>query len=48
MANNLKSIAVYCGHQMGKDPQFRRDAMAVGRMLAKIILKWCLAGAMWA
>lgn len=44
MANNLKSIAVYCGHQMGKDPQFRRDAMAVGRMLAKNNIKMVFGG----
>ena len=35
MSKTLKSIAVYCGHQMGTDPQFKRDARAVGRMLAK-------------
>ena len=35
MSCKLKSIAVYCGHQMGTDPQFKRDAAAVGRMLAK-------------
>ena len=43
MAGKLKSIAVYCGHQMGDDPQFKRDARAVGRMLAKTEFVWSLA-----
>lgn len=34
MANTLKSIAVYCGHQFGNNPNFERDAIAVGKMLA--------------
>ena len=44
MASNLKSIAVYCGHQMGTDPQFRRDATAVGRMLAKNGIRMVVGG----
>lgn len=44
MASNLKSIAVYCGHQMGTDPQFRRDATAVGRMLAKNGIRMVFGG----
>lgn len=44
MASNLKSIAVYCGHQMGTDPQFRRDAAAVGRMLAKNGIRMVFGG----
>lgn len=35
MSGKLKTIAVYCGHQFGTNPQFKRDAAAVGRMLAK-------------
>ena len=35
MSGKLRTIAVYCGHQFGTDPQFKRDAAAVGRMLAK-------------
>ena len=34
MAKKLKSVAVYCGHQFGTDPQFTRDAYAVGKLLA--------------
>ena len=44
MASNLKSIAGYCGHQMGTDPQFRRDATAVGRMLAKNGIRMVFGG----
>ncbi len=44
MSANLKSIAVYCGHQMGTDPQFRRDAVAVGRMLAKNGIRMVFGG----
>lgn len=44
MASTLKSIAVYCGHQMGTDPQFKRDARAVGRMLAKNGIRMVFGG----
>jgi uncharacterized protein (TIGR00730 family) len=44
MLGNLKSIAVYCGHQMGSDPQFKRDAAAVGRMLAKNGIRMVFGG----
>ena len=35
MSGKLKSIAVYCGHQFGNEAQFKRDATAVGEMLAR-------------
>ncbi len=35
MAGKLKSVAVYCGHQYGNDPQFAADAAKIGAMLAK-------------
>ena len=44
MADGLKSIAVYCGHQSGLDPQFKRDARAVGRMLAKNNIRMVFGG----
>ncbi len=44
MSCKLKSIAVYCGHQMGSDPQFKRDARAVGRMLAKNDIRMVFGG----
>ena len=44
MAGKLKTIAVYCGHQFGKDPQFKRDATAIGRMLAKNGIRMVFGG----
>lgn len=44
MTGKLKSIAVYCGHQFGTDAQFRRDAAAVGRMLAKNGIRMVFGG----
>lgn len=44
MANNLKSVAVYCGHQYGTNPQFEQDAHAVGEMLAKNGIRMVFGG----
>lgn len=44
MAGSLRTIAVYCGHQFGTNPQFKRDAMAVGRMLAKNGIRMVFGG----
>lgn len=44
MSQKLKCIAVYCGHQFGTDPQFKRDARAVGAMLAKSDIKIVFGG----
>ena len=44
MAKKLKSIAVYCGHQFGTDTQFKRDARAVGAMLAKNGIRMVFGG----
>ncbi len=30
----MKSVAVYCGHQMGKNPEFAREAKVLGKALA--------------
>ena len=35
MAHNLKTIAVYCGHQYGTDPVFAADAKKVGELLGR-------------
>lgn len=35
MSEKIKSVAVYCGHMFGNDPQFTRDARRVGELLAK-------------
>jgi uncharacterized protein (TIGR00730 family) len=44
MAKRLKSIAVYCGHQFGNNPQFEKDAWAVGQMLAKNGIRMVFGG----
>jgi uncharacterized protein (TIGR00730 family) len=35
----IKSVAVYCGHQFGNDPQFARDAAKFGELLARNKIK---------
>ncbi len=44
MTKTLKSIAVYCGHQFGNNPQFEKDAWAVGQMLAKNGIRMVFGG----
>lgn len=34
MKKKLESVAVYCGHQFGTDPQYARDATELGKLLA--------------
>jgi hypothetical protein len=31
----IKSVAVYCGHQAGSNPEYLRDAQRVGELLAR-------------
>ena len=35
MNQKIKSVAVYCGHQMGVNPEYGRDAKRVGELLAR-------------
>ena len=35
MNGKIKSVAVYCGHQYGKDPAYVRDARKIGELLAR-------------
>lgn len=35
MNRKIKSVAVYCGHQIGNNPEFARDARRVGELLAR-------------
>ncbi len=35
MVKKIKSVAVYCGHEMGNNPEFERDAKKIGELLAK-------------
>ncbi|MBN1325196.1 MAG: TIGR00730 family Rossman fold protein [Alphaproteobacteria bacterium] len=40
----MKSIAVYCGHQFGTDPDYARDAANVGELLAKNNIRLVFGG----
>lgn len=40
----MKSVAVYCGHQFGTDPEFTRDAAKVGELLARNKIKLVFGG----
>lgn len=44
MVQNLKTIAVYCGHQYGTNPEFARDAKKVGELLGKNKLNMVFGG----
>jgi uncharacterized protein (TIGR00730 family) len=35
MNEKIKSVAVYCGHQFGNNPEYARDARKVGELLAR-------------
>ena len=35
MANKIKSVAVYCGHEFGNNPEYVRDARKIGELLAR-------------
>lgn len=35
MNKQIKSVAVYCGHQPGNNPEFERDAKKIGEILAR-------------
>ena len=35
MQNKIKSVAVYCGHELGNNPAYARDARKVGELLAR-------------
>ena len=44
MTHKLNSLAVYCGHQFGTNPQFERDAVRVGELLARNKIKMVFGG----
>ena len=44
MKTNLQSVAVYCGHQFGADPEFARAATKIGEMLARNKIKLVFGG----
>lgn len=35
MNKEIKSVAVYCGHQPGNNPEYERDAKKIGEILAR-------------
>lgn len=40
----LKSLAVYCGHQFGKNLKFERDAIRIGKLLAENKIRMVFGG----
>lgn len=44
MGNKLNSLAVYCGHSFGTNPQFERDAARVGELLARNKIRMIFGG----
>lgn len=44
MAKFFKTIAVYCGHQFGNNPEFNRAAIAVGTALAQNNIQMVFGG----
>lgn len=44
MSGKLKSIAVYCGHQFGANPQFAQDAAKIGEFLGKNKIQMVFGG----
>lgn len=44
MKQNINSVAVYCGHEYGNDPQFTRDAARIGELLARNKIKLIFGG----
>ena len=44
MGKFLKTVAVYCGHQFGNNPEFNRAAVAVGMALAKNNIQMVFGG----
>ena len=44
MKDKLNSLAVYCGHSFGTNPQFARDASRVGELLARNKIRMIFGG----
>ena len=44
MARFLKTVAVYCGHQYGNNPEFNRAAIALGTALAQNNIQMVFGG----
>lgn len=44
MTDKIKSVAVYCGHEFGTNPEYARDAKTIGELLGKNKLKMVFGG----
>lgn len=44
MSEKLKSIAVYCGHEFGNNPDFASDAKKIGEFLGKNNIRMVFGG----
>ncbi len=44
MKREINSVAVYCGHEFGTDPQFARDAARIGELLARNKIRLIFGG----
>jgi len=44
MANKIKTVAVYCGHTFGLNPEFMHDAGLMGELIAKNGLNMVFGG----
>jgi len=45
MKRKLNTLAVYCGHSFGSNPEFERDAIRIGEFLAKNDIQMVFGGA---
>lgn len=44
MAHKIKSVAVYCGHEDGNNPEYARDARKIGELLARNKITFVFGG----
>ncbi|MBR4859918.1 MAG: TIGR00730 family Rossman fold protein [Alphaproteobacteria bacterium] len=44
MAKKIRTVAVYCGHQFGNNPEFNRAAIMLGTQLAKHNIQMVFGG----
>lgn len=44
MKRKIESVAVYCGHEFGANPEFKRDAAEIGRLIGISHLKMVFGG----
>ncbi|MCQ2574693.1 MAG: TIGR00730 family Rossman fold protein [Alphaproteobacteria bacterium] len=44
MTRHIKNVAVYCGHSLGTNPNFERDAKKMGKLIAENGLRLIFGG----